>query len=71
MPPEITYAYAWVEDQIRVDAAVECGKRFEGIAWILDPNSQNPSLRLDQPLGTGAVQAILDRTKVGFAAPTV
>ena len=30
MPPEITYAYVWVDDQIRVDAAVECGKRFEG-----------------------------------------
>lgn len=55
MPPEISYAYVWVDDQIRVDAAVECGKRFEGVAWILDPNSQNPSLRLDNPLGIGAV----------------
>lgn len=70
MPPKITYAYVWADDQIRVDAAVECGKRFEGIAWILDPNSQSPSLRLDQPLGTRAVQAILDRTKDGFAVPT-
>lgn len=69
MPPEISYAYVWVDDQIRVDAAVECGKRFEGVAWILDPNSQNPSLRLDNPLGIGAVQAILDRTKEGFTAP--
>lgn len=71
MPPDIIYAYVWVDDQIRVDAAVECGKRFEGIAWILDPNSQNPCLHLDNPLGSGAVQAILDWTKVGFAAPTV
>ncbi|MGR3280077.1 hypothetical protein ACSYAD_34050 [Acaryochloris marina NIES-2412] len=71
MPPKITYAYVWANDQIRVDAAVECGKRFEGIAWIIDPNSTNPSLRLDQPLGTGAVQAIMDRTKVGFPSPTV
>ncbi|KAI9129856.1 hypothetical protein [Acaryochloris sp. CCMEE 5410] len=69
MPPKITYAYVWVDDQIRVDAAVECGKRFEGIAWVLDPNSQNPSLRLDNPLGIRAVQTILDRTRVGFAAP--
>lgn len=69
MPPKITYAYAWVEDQIRVDAAVECGKRFEGIAWVIDPNSTNPSLRLDNPLGTGAVQAILDRIKEGFRIP--
>lgn len=68
MPPEITYAYVWVDDQIRVDAAVECGKRFEGIAWILAPNSQNPNLRLDKPLGIRAVQAILDRVKAGFPA---
>ena len=69
MPPEITYAYAWVNGQIRVGIAVECGKRFEGIAWVLDPNSQNPRLRLDKPLGVRAVQAILDRTKEGFPPP--
>jgi hypothetical protein len=66
MPPEITYAYVWVDEQIRVDAALECGKRFEGIAWITAPNSLVPCLRLDKPLGVEAVQAILDRVKVGF-----
>lgn len=44
MPPDIIYAYVWVDDQIRVDAAVECGKRFDGIAWILDPNSRIPKI---------------------------
>lgn len=67
MPPEITYAYVWVNDQIRVDAAVECGKRFEGIAWIDRPNSSSPALWFDKPLGTGAVQKILDRINEGFA----
>lgn len=71
MPPKITYAYVWANDQIRVDAAVECGKRFEGIAWIKNPNSENPSLHIDSYLGTGAVQDILDRVKVGFPAPSV
>lgn len=70
MPPKITYAYVWVDDQIRVDATVECGKRFEGIAWIIDPNSQNPSLRLDKPLGVRGVQTILDWVKEGFTVPT-
>ena len=70
MTPKVTYAYAWVEDQIRVDAAVKCDRRFEGVDWIVSSNSANPFLRLDKPLGIRAVKVILDRTKVGFAAPT-
>lgn len=70
MPPEIAYSYVWVHDQIRVDAAVECGKRFEGIAWIIAPNSANPFLCLDKPLGVRGVQDILDRIKEGFTVPT-
>jgi hypothetical protein len=69
MPPEISYAYVWVDGQIRVDGAVECGRRFEGIAWIHSPLSANPCLRLDNPLGIGAIQVILDRLKEGFTAP--
>jgi hypothetical protein len=69
MPPKISYSYVWVKGQIRVDAAVDCGKRFEGIAWIYRPLSANPSLRLNNPLGTEAVQIILDRLKEGFTAP--
>lgn len=70
MLPEITYAFVWVEDQIRVDAAVECGRRFEGITWILDPNSGNPALHIDNYLGIRGVQTILDRVKKGFPTPT-
>jgi hypothetical protein len=66
MGPEISLAYVPVEEDIRIDAAVACGKRLEGIAWILDYRSVNPSLRIEKGAGLKLVKRILERAEQGF-----
>jgi hypothetical protein len=66
MGPEISLAYVPVEDNIRIDAAVGCGKRLEGVAWILEYQSVNPSLRIEKGIGLQLVQRILERSEQGF-----
>jgi hypothetical protein len=67
MKPDFSFAYVPVGDKIRVDAAVGCGRRLEGVAWILEANSSNPSLRIEKGLGIRAVKAILERVEAGFS----
>ena len=64
--PNVSLAYVPVGDDIRVDGAAACSRRFEGVAWILDYRSNNPALRIEKGLGLQAVQAILDRIAEGF-----
>lgn len=52
---------------VRVDAAVGCGRRFEGIALIQDAFNFHPetgklhgTLELPEPLGFGAVSQIVN-----------
>ena len=65
---EIEFAFVKIaEAKIRVDAAVGCGRRLEGVAFIHDPYLIKPDgtlaagLELAKPLGFGAVQEILNR----------
>lgn len=55
------------DDTVRVDAAVGCDRRFEGIALIRDAFKFNPqtgklhsALELPKPLGFGAVCQIVN-----------
>ncbi|KAI9130122.1 hypothetical protein [Acaryochloris sp. CCMEE 5410] len=67
-------SYVWPDEQfttIRVDAAVACGKRFEGVAYILQPLSKNPSLQIPNGLGIRSTQQILDRISQGFEIPEI
>jgi hypothetical protein len=66
MKPDFSFAYVPIGDKVRVDAAVGCGRRFEGVAWILEAKSPNPSLRIEKGLGIRAVKAILERVEAGF-----
>lgn len=66
MGPEISLAYVPVEENIRIDAAVACGKRLEGIAWILEYRSVNPSLRIEKGVGLQLVKQIIERAEEGF-----
>jgi hypothetical protein len=66
MGPEISLAYVPVEDNIRIDAAVACGNRLEGVAWILEYRSVNPSLRIEKGVGLQLVKRILERAEQGF-----
>ncbi|HEY9826766.1 MAG TPA: hypothetical protein V6D19_15095 [Stenomitos sp.] len=66
MKPDFSLAYVPVDKHMRVDAAVGCGKRFEGVAWILEYASQNPSLKIEKGLGLGAVKKIVARIEDGF-----
>jgi hypothetical protein len=45
---------------LRVHAAAGCGRAFNDVAAILEPDSPNPCLLLDKPLGVEGVQTILN-----------
>lgn len=45
--------------RVRVDGVAPCGRVFEGVAFVLDPESEKPGLDLPEPLGLGAVTKIL------------
>lgn len=45
---------------LHVDGVAECGLAFNNCAIVLDPNSDNPCLLLERPLGFKAVREILD-----------
>ena len=69
-PTKMEFELAFVkipEAKIRVDAAIGCGKRIEGVAFIHNPYLIKPDgtlaagLELAKPLGFGAVQKILNR----------
>lgn len=62
----VSLAYVPVGNDIRVDGAASCSRRFEGVAWILNYRSENPALKIEKGLGVLAVQAILERLAEGF-----
>lgn len=56
---------------VRVDAKMSCGKAFEGVAIVHEPDSPNPGLETRGCLGFNAVQMILTQvqaTRVDFMA---
>lgn len=64
---EVEFAFVKItEAKIRVDAAVGCGRRIEGVAFIHNPYLIKPDgtlaalLELALPLGFEAVQKILN-----------
>ena len=65
MKPEYTLAYVVVNTDIRVDAAVACGRRLEGVAWILDFESRNPALRIEKGAGLELVKRVIERAEQG------
>lgn len=75
---KVEFAFVKIaEAKIRVDAAVGCGMRLEGVAFIHDPYLISPDgtlaagLELAKPLGFGAVQEILNRwTQLAFLKQT-
>ena len=48
---------------LHVDGVAECGQAFADCAIILEPNSDNPCLLLERPLGFQAVRKILDHVE--------
>jgi hypothetical protein len=65
MQPEYSLAYVIVNDDIRVDTAVACGNRLEGVAWILDFKSSNPSLRVEKGVGLELAKKVIARAEQG------
>ena len=49
---------------IHVDGLADCGKVFEDCAVVLEPDSENPGLLLERPLGFRAVRKILEYVEV-------
>jgi hypothetical protein len=45
---------------LRVDVRVNCGREFKGVAYIYQPDSENPQLRLFKPIGINAVREICE-----------
>jgi hypothetical protein len=45
---------------LHVDAIAPCGKEIEDVAIIYEPNSENPGLQLERPLGIAAVREIVE-----------
>lgn len=65
---DITYCFVKVSNRLhRVDCASGCGKRFEGIAVIMDGFRRKPdgssaaAIQVPKPLGTQAVTEILEQ----------
>ena len=59
------------DGNVRVDAKMNCGKSFEEVAVVVEPDSPNPGLSLSHTLGFNAVQTILTHvyaTKASFDA---
>ena len=57
----LSLAYVPVgNEMVRVDAAASCGKRFEGVAFLLDIESPECFLKIEQGLGLDAVKEILE-----------
>jgi hypothetical protein len=65
MKPEYSLAYVVVKENIRVDAAVACGRRLESVAWILDFESNNPSLRIEKGVGLELAKKVIERAEQG------
>lgn len=63
---DYSLTYVPVDEDIRVDAAVSCGKSFEGVAWILRYQSQNPALQIQSGLGFPLVKKIIEKAEDGF-----
>lgn len=66
MKPDYSLAFVPVQEHMRVDAAVSCGMRLEGVAWILDYSSSNPALRIEKGVGLSLVKRIIERVEEGF-----
>ena len=47
------------EGHLAVHGTHSCGRRFENIAYILEPESANPVIHLPRPLGFNAVREIM------------
>ena len=46
-------------DKVEVIGQAECGMTFH-VGAVLEPDSENPVLRLDMPLGMRGVRQVLD-----------
>ena len=58
--PAFTLAFGGVADKIRVDAAVQCGSRIEGLAWISEQYGAVPSIQVPKPLGLNAIASMME-----------
>lgn len=47
-----------------IDFEAECGQRFMGVGYVIEPDSENPILQLNKPLGFKAVSKILRAVKL-------
>lgn len=47
------------EGHLAVHGTHSCGRRFENIAFILNPESENPLIHTPRPLGFNAVSEII------------
>ena len=62
--------YRELEDKqgpyLAVDARVpECKRTFRNVAFIFDPDSENPLISISSPLGLNAVRAIVEHAESG------
>lgn len=57
---KLTFNYDQQNNRINVDAQAVCGREFERVAVILEPNSPNPGLMVPRALGLKAIGAIME-----------
>jgi hypothetical protein len=58
---ELTFEYDKENNRIRVHSEATCGKRFQDVASIYEPDSDNPALDLNgRALGVWAVSKIIE-----------
>ncbi len=56
-----SFAYVPIGDgTVRVDAAATCGKRLEGVAFLLEMGSPVVFLKIEKGLGLDAVREIIE-----------
>ena len=50
--------FEWVHNCIEVDAVFACGKQEKNVVTILEPNTVNPGLRINNPSATLGVNGL-------------
>lgn len=66
----ISFIYDSNNDRIIVDAVAECGRRFNGVASITEPKSENPGICIPKPLGANATATIVLGLNIWRQSPT-
>lgn len=54
------FSETWPVPALVINAAIGCGKVFKEAGYVLEPESENPCVYFNNPIGVKGVRTILD-----------